>query len=257
MAEIKTVVLVHGAFADGSSWAKVIPLLTAKGLKAVAVQNPLSSLADDVVAVKRALSQQEGPVLLAGHSWGGAVITEAGNDPQVAGLVYVAAGAPNSGESFNDWGKPYPPAPGAAEIKPYGKDGFVAFTQLGIRQDFAQDVSKEEADVLYAVQGPLAARCLDDKISTAAWRTKPSWYIVASEDRAIPPAAESDSAKRMKATTLTLASSHVAMVSQPDKVAGFILKAVTTLNAKDAGEARSRMAEPKAAMAAKDTRARE
>jgi pimeloyl-ACP methyl ester carboxylesterase len=146
--------------------------------------------------------------------------------------VYVAAGAPNSGESFNDWWKDYPPMPGLAEIKPYGKDGFVAFTPLGIRQCFAQDVPKEEAALIYAVQGPIAARCFDDKISTAAWHTKPSWYIVASEDRAIPPAVQNDSARRMKATTLTLASGHVPMVSQPDKVADFILKAVTTLNAK-------------------------
>lgn len=194
------------------------------------MQNPLSSLADDVKGVKRTLSQQEGPVLLVGHSWGGAVITETGNDPQVAGLVYVAAGAPNSGESFNDWWKGYAPMPGVAEIKPYGKDGYLAFTQLGVRQ-VAQDLPEEEADLIYAVQGPIAARCFDDKISTAAWHTKPSWYIVASEDRMIPPALESDSAKRMKATTVTLASSHVPMVSQPDKVANFILKAVTTLNA--------------------------
>jgi len=148
----------------------------------------------------------------------------------VAGLVYVAAGAPDSGESFNDWWKDYTPIPSVAEINPYGKDGYVALTQLGVRQ-FAQDLPKEEADVVYAVQGPLAARCFDDKISTAAWHTKPSWYIVASEDRAFPPAVESDSAKRMKATTLTLPSSHVPMLSQPDKVADFILKAVTTLNA--------------------------
>ena len=230
MAEIKTVVLVHGGFADGSCYAKVIPLLTAKGLKAIAVQNPLSSLADDVKAVKRTLTQQEGPVLLVGHSWGGVVITEAGNDPQVAGLVYVAAAAPNSGESFNDWLKGYTPMPGRAEIKPYGNDGYVALTQLGVRQ-LAQDLPKEESDLVYAVQGPLAARCFDDKISTAAWHTKPSWYIVASEDRAIPSAVQSDSARRMKATTLTLASGHVPMVSQPDKVADFILKAVATLNA--------------------------
>src|SRR5260370_15180631 len=230
MAEIKTVVLVHGGFADGSCYAKVIPLLTAKGLKAIAVQNPLSSLADDVKAVKRTLTQQEGPVLLAGHSWGGAVITEAGNDPQVDGLVYVAAGAPNIGESFNEWLKGYNPMPGRAEIKPYGNDGYVALTQLGVRQ-LAQDLPKEEADLVYAVQGPLAARCFDDKISTAAWHTKPSWYIVASQDCAIPPAAESDSATRIKATTLTLASSHVTMLSQPDKVADFIRKAVITLNA--------------------------
>jgi pimeloyl-ACP methyl ester carboxylesterase len=231
MAEIKTVVLVHGAFADGSSYAKVVPLLTAKDLKAIAVQNPLSSLADDAKAVKRTLSQQDGRVLLVGHSWGGAVITEAGNDPQVAGLVYIAAGAPNSAESFNDWWKDYTPMPGVAEIKPYGKDGFAALTQLGVRQDFAQDLPKDEADVVYALQGPIAARCFDDKISPAAWHTKPSWYIAASEDRMIPPAVESDSAKRMKATTLTLASSHVPMLSQPDKVADFIVKAVTTFNA--------------------------
>ena len=158
------------------------------------------------------------------------MITEAGNDPQVAALVYIAAGAPNSGESFNDWLKDYTSMPGVGEIKPYGKDGYVAFTQLGVRQ-VAQDLPKEESDLVYAVQGPLAARCFDDKISTAAWHTKPSWYIVSSEDHAIPPAVESDSARRMKATTLTLASSHVPMVSQPDKVAAFILKAVTTLNA--------------------------
>ena len=126
LAEIKAVVLVHGAFADGSSYAEVIPLLTAKGLKAIAVQNPLSSLADDVKAVKRTLSQQEGPVLLVGHSWGGAVITEADNDPRVAGLVYVAAGAPNSGESFNDWWKDYTAVPVVAEMKPYGKYGYAS-----------------------------------------------------------------------------------------------------------------------------------
>ena len=123
------------------------------------------------------------------------------------------------------------PMPGAAEIEPYGRDGYVALTQLGVGQDFTQDLPKEEADVVYAVQGPLAARCFDDKITTAAWHTKPSWYIAASEDRMIPQEVESDSAKRMKATTLTLASSHVPMVSQPDKVADFILKAVKTLNA--------------------------
>ena len=133
MAEIKTVVLVHGGFADGSCYAKVIPLLTARGLKAIAVQNPMSSLADDVRSVKRTITQQEGPVLLIGHSWGGVVITEVGNDPQVAGLVYVAAAAPDSGESFNDWAKSYAPMPGRDEIKPYGKDGYVAFTQLGVR----------------------------------------------------------------------------------------------------------------------------
>ncbi len=234
--EIKNVVLVHGAFADGSSWSKVIPLLQEKGLQVTAVQNPLTSLADDVAAVKRALDQLDGPVLLAGHSWGGAVITEAGNDAKVAGLLYVAAGAPDSGQSFNDWWKDYPPAPGAAEIKPYGKDGFVALTPLGVKQCFAQDVSADEASLIHAVQGPLAARCFDDKITVAAWRNKPSWYVVAKEDRTIPPAVESDSAKRMNATILTLSSSHVPMISQPEAVASFILEAASTLSVNGTSE---------------------
>jgi pimeloyl-ACP methyl ester carboxylesterase len=226
---VKNVVLVHGAFADGSCWAKVIPLLRAKGLNAVAVQNPLSSLADDVAAVKRVLDNQGGPVLLAGHSWGGAVITEAGNDPRVVGLVYVAAGAPDRGQSFNDWWKNYPPEAGAAEIKPYGNDGFVALTPKGIETCFVQDISSEEASLVYATQGPLAARCFDDKNHSAAWRSKPSWYIVAEQDRMIPSAVERDSAARMKADTVTLASSHVPMLSQPERVAEVIIKAAAAV----------------------------
>ncbi len=228
--EIKNVVLVHGAFADGSCWSKLIPLLKAKGLNVTATQNPLTSLADDVAAVKLLLTQQNGPVLLVGHSWGGAVITEAGNDPKVAALVYVAAGAPDSGQSFGEWWKDYEPAPGGAEIKPYG-DGFLALTPKGVKEDFAQDLPEEESSVVHAVQGPIAARCFTDQISTAAWRNKPSWYIVATNDRTIPPAVEADSAKRMNATTLTLTSSHVPMLSQPSTVADFILKSLATLSA--------------------------
>jgi len=171
--QIKTIVLVHGAFADGSCWAKVIPLLTAKGFKAVAVQNPLSTLVDDVKAAHRAIEMQDGPVLLVGHSWGGAVITEAGNHPQVAGLLYVAAAATDSGQSFNNWWKDYPPKPSAAQIRPYGKD-CAAFTQEGFCKYLAQDLSTEEADVLWAVQGPIGVVCFDNKISQAAWRNKPA-----------------------------------------------------------------------------------
>ena len=130
-----------------------------RGLKAIAVQNPLSSLADDVTAAHRVIGMQEGPVLLVGHSWGGAVITEAGNHPQVKGLVYVAAGAPDSGQSFADWWKDYKPAPGAAEIKPYG-EGYVALTSEGVRKHFVQDVPSDEADIVYATQGPLAGEVL-------------------------------------------------------------------------------------------------
>lgn len=225
---INTVVLVHGAFADGSCWAKVIPLLTARGLKAVAVQNPLSSLADDVTAAHRVIDQQDGPVLLVGHSWGGAVITEAGNHPQVKGLAYIAAGAPDSGQSFGDWWKDYKPAPGAAEIKPYG-EGYVALTLEGVRKHFVQDLPTDEADIVYATQGPLAVRCFSDKINEAAWRSKPTSYIVASNDETIPPDVERASAERMGADTLVLQSSHVPMLSQPDVVAQFIAKAAAAL----------------------------
>jgi pimeloyl-ACP methyl ester carboxylesterase len=225
---IGTVVLVHGAFADGSCWAKVIPLLTKRGLKVMAVQNPLSSLADDVIAAHRVIDVQGGPVLLVGHSWGGAVITEAGNHPQVKGLVYVAAGAPDSGQSFGDWWKPYPPAPGASEIKPYG-EGYVALTAEGVRKHFVQDIPADEADIVFATQGPLAVRCFGDKISKAAWRSKPSWYIVATQDETIPPAVERDSASRMGAKTLVLESSHVPMLSQPNAVAEFIANAAASL----------------------------
>lgn len=225
---IKTVVLVHGAFADGSCWAKVIPLLAKRGLKPVAVQNPLSSLADDVKAAHRVIGMQEGSVLLVGHSWGGAVITEAGNHPQVKGLVYIAAGAPDSGQSFAEWWKDYPPAPGAAEIKPYG-EGYVALTLDGVRKHFVQDIPSVEADIVYATQGPLAVKCFGDKVTTAAWRSKPNWYLVAEQDETIPPAVERDSAARMGAETLVLKSSHVPMLSQPEVVADFIAKAAASL----------------------------
>ncbi|MCS5732882.1 alpha/beta fold hydrolase [Herbiconiux daphne] len=225
---VEHIVLVHGAFADGSCWSKVIPLLKARGFHAIAVQNPLSSLADDVAAVHRVIEQMDGRVLLVGHSWGGAVITEAGNHSAVEGLVYVAAGAPDSGSSFNQWWADYDPAPGAAEIKPYG-EGYVALTPKGVREDFAQDLPAGETDVIYATQGPLAARCFDDTISTAAWRVKPSWYIVAEHDRTIPPAVEKDSAARMSAHTLTLESSHVPMLSHPEEVAAFISEAAAAV----------------------------
>src|SRR5258708_29286359 len=225
---IGTVVLVHGAFADGSCWAKVIPLLTKRGLKALAVQNPLSSLADDVVATHRVVNMQEGPVLMVGHSWGGAVITEAGNHPQVKGLVYVAAGAPDSGQSFDDWWKPYSPAPGASEIKLYG-EGYVALTRDGVRKHFVQDLPADEADIVFATQGPLAVKCFRDKITQAAWRSKPSWYIVAAHDQTIPPDVRPASANRIGAQTLVVASYHVPMLSQPDVVAEFIAKAAASL----------------------------
>ena len=219
---VKNVVLVHGAWADGSSWAKVIPLLEAKGLHVVAVQNPLTSLADDVAATKRIIDAQDGPVLLVGHSYGGAVITEAGNNPKVAGLVYVAAFAPDAGESALSQGKQFDATPGGGEIRPI-EDGFLVLTSKGVEEDFAPDLSPAERKLVYATQGPTAAAgALAAPVTTAAWKSKPSWFIIASNDRMIAPEQERVTARRMNAKVLTLPTSHVPMLSKPKEVADFI-----------------------------------
>jgi pimeloyl-ACP methyl ester carboxylesterase len=227
---VGSVLFVHGAFLNGSCWAKVILLLKEKGISAIALQNPLRSLADDVAVVKRALTCQKARVLLVGHSWGGAVITEAGDDPKVAGLLYVAACAPDVGESFDDWARPYPHGAVVSEIRPYGDDGYLALTEQGIRKHLAPDIGDDEADLLYSMQAPIAMRCFSDKLTKAAWKSKPTWHIVAQNDYTIPPAAERDSAIRMDATTLTLSSSSVPMLSQPEAVAGFVLEAASMLD---------------------------
>ena len=223
---IHNVVLVHGAWADGSSWSKVVPLLEKKGLHVVCVQNPLTSFADDVAATKRIIDAQDGPVLLVGHSYGGAVITEAGNDPKVVGLVYVAAFAPDKGESAGSLGKPYGATPGVTELRPLG-DGFLVLTPKGVIEDFAPDLPIAERDLLLATQTPTQGAALGTEISTAAWRTKPSWFVVASNDRMIAPEQERVTAKRMNATTLTLPTSHVPMLSQPQEVSDFIIQAAS------------------------------
>jgi pimeloyl-ACP methyl ester carboxylesterase len=223
-APIKNVILVHGAWADGSSWWKVIPELQAKGLHVVAVQLPLTSLADDVAAVKRAIALQDGPVLLVGHSYGGAVITEAGNDPKVAELLYVAAFAPGDGESVLGISKPFPVAPVGAEIRPDAA-GYLKLTPEGIAKDFAQGLSAAEAELLTATQGPTNAACFGATITTAAWKSKPSWFIVAGNDRVISPELEKAEAEKMKATAITLPSGHLAMLSHPSEVSAFIEKA--------------------------------
>jgi pimeloyl-ACP methyl ester carboxylesterase len=218
---IKNIVLVHGAWADGSSWSKLIPLLQAKGFHVVCVQNPLTSFADDVAATKRTIDAQDGPVLLVGHSYGGAVITEAGNNPKVVGLVYVAAFAPDQGESSASMGKPYGPSQGASELRPI-EDGFLVLTQKGVFEDFAPDLTNQEKAILLATQGPTQGAALGATISEAAWHSKPNWFVVASNDRMISPAQERDSAKKLNAKTLTLPTSHVPMLSRPKEVADFI-----------------------------------
>ncbi|CAA9339628.1 MAG: hypothetical protein AVDCRST_MAG56-7849 [uncultured Cytophagales bacterium] len=229
-AGVKNVVLVHGAFADGSSWAKVIPVLQAKGFRVIAVQNPLTSLADDVAAAKRAIAMMDGPVLLVGHSWGGMVITEAGNDPKVAGLLYVAALVPNDGQSVADALQGAPAAPGNAEYRTDAA-GFQTLTAKGIDQFFAQDVPAAERKVIFATQGPWAKKAVTDKVSRAAWKTKPSWNVIAGQDRMISPVVQRTQAKTTKATVLELNTSHVPMVSEPGKVAAFIIKAAGQLPA--------------------------
>jgi pimeloyl-ACP methyl ester carboxylesterase len=224
---VTNVVLVHGAWADGSSWAKVIPLLESRGLHVVAVQNPLSSLADDVAATKRAIDAQNGPVVLVGHSYGGAVITEAGTHPKVSRLVYVAAFGPDTGESVGSTAKDFSPPPVAPEVKSI-EDNFVVLTQKGIAEDFAQDLTPSEKQVLTATQTATSGSVFAAVITDAAWRHKPSWYVVAENDRMINPDYERFAAKRMAATTLALPTSHVPMLSRPKEVAAFIAEAAAS-----------------------------
>jgi pimeloyl-ACP methyl ester carboxylesterase len=224
----KTVVLVHGAFADGSSWSKVIPLLEARGLHVVAVQNPLSSLDDDVAAAERTIAQQTGTVILVGHSWGGAVITQAGTDDKVKALVYVAAFAPDAGQSVNDMIKPFPPAPWVAALQ-IDSGGFLTLPQGTVLSEFAQDLPAAEAKVVSAVQGPWAARCMDDKVSAAAWRSKPSWYVVSGQDHMIDPRFQTAMATKIKAHIVPVDASHVVMISQPAKVAAAIIEAAESV----------------------------
>lgn len=219
-----TVVLVHGAFADGSSWDKVTPSLEAKGYRVVAVYDPMSSLADDVAATKRVIEAQPGPVVLVGHSYGGAVITEAGNDAKVTALVYVAAFVPDAGESINDLGKGQPPPPWVKKLV-VDRGGFASLPADVVAADFAQDLSAADARLLAAKQGPIAARCFDDKITTAAWRTKPSWYLRATADRMIDPAAQEFMAKRAGAKLSNAKGGHVIMLSRPGDVIAAILAA--------------------------------
>lgn len=223
---IKNVVLVHGAFADGSSWSKVIPFLQAKGLKVVSVQIPLTSFEEDMAATKRAVEAQDGPVILVGHSYGGVVISEVGTDPKVAGLVYIAAFAPDSGQNIVEISKPFPVPPGMGTLAPQA-DGFVLLTDEGVKKNFAQDLTESEQELLIAVQPMTAGAIFAAKVTKAAWREKPTWYSISSNDHMIAPEHEESMAKQMNATTITLPSSHVPMLSHPKEVAALIEKATT------------------------------
>ncbi len=217
---VKNIVLVHGAFADGSGWRGVYDELTRRGYRVSIVQNPLTSLADDVAATRRVLARQEGPSILVGHSYGGTVITEAGSGADVAGLVYVAALAPDTGESTGDQFAEIP-APSGFVIEPQ-KDGFGFVNGPKFKSGFAADVSDADAAFMRDSQVPINMAAFGDKVSKAAWRAKPSWFVVATQDGAIEPALLRKTAKRIGATTREVEGSHVVFMSKPKAVADVI-----------------------------------
>ncbi len=219
----RNVVLVHGAWADGSSWEKVIPILQAAGLRVTSVQNPLTSLADSDAAARRALALQDGPTVLAGHSWSGTVVSDVGMDPKVTALVYVAARAPDAGEDFVALSGRFPTMPVRAGVAAH--DGFTRLTEDAFMNYFANGLPREQAEVLYAVQEPTAVALFGQRTTTAAWRTKPTFYAVSKNDMTISPDLERFLAKRMKATTIEVEAGHLSLISQPEEIADLILKA--------------------------------
>jgi pimeloyl-ACP methyl ester carboxylesterase len=217
------VVLVHGLFADGSCWSEVIARLQPKGLNVTSVQNPLTTLPEAVEAARRVLAVQQGPTVLVGHSFSGMIVTEAGIDPKVSALVYVAARAPDAGEDYTALASKYPTPPASAGIVWNGDWG--QLSEEAFLHDFAADLPADKARVLYAVQEPFKKTLLAGKTVHAAWRTKPSWYAVSTEDRTINPDLERFMAKRMGAKTIEVKASHLSLISQPDTIANLILEA--------------------------------
>ena len=217
------VVLVHGAYADGSCWSDVIGRLQRVGLKATAVQNPLTSLADDVAATRRILALQDGPTVLVGHSWAGTVISEAGVDPQVSALVYVAARAPDAGEDYTALAAQFPTPPASAGLVTSG--GFAQLSEDAFLRDFAGDIEPAKARILYAVQGRISDTLFSGKTTQAAWRSKPSWYAISTEDRTISPELQRFIAERMKAKTIEVKASHLSLISHPHEITNLIVNA--------------------------------
>jgi pimeloyl-ACP methyl ester carboxylesterase len=228
--EAKTVVLVHGGFVDGSGWEGVYGILRKDGFNVAIVQNPTISLADDVATTKRIIAAQNGPVILVGHSYGGAVITEAGNDPKVAGLVYITAFAPDKGESVSSLIKNPPPGAPVPPILP-PQDGYLFLDKSKFAASFAADVEAEKAAFMADSQVPWGVEALSGTISEPAWRTKPSWYLIATDDKMIPPPAQRFMSERAGSTVVEAAGSHAIYVSQPDSVAAIIEKAAGAVKA--------------------------
>ena len=219
----RNVVLVHGLFADGSCWSEVIARLQAAGLHATAVQNPLTTLPEAVASARRVLARQDGPTVLVGHSFAGMIVTEAGVEPNVSALVYVAARAPDAGEDYAALAKTFPTPPATAGIVFDGDEGYLG--EAAFLRDFAGDLPEARARVLYAVQQPFQKALLTGKTTHASWRDKPSFYAVSTEDRTINPDLERFMAKRMGAKTIEVKASHLSLISQPDDIANLILEA--------------------------------
>ena len=220
-----SIVLVHGAWADGSSWDKVVPLLEAKGYDVVAVHLPLTTTAEDIAATQRAIQQQPGDVVLVGHSYGGFVITAAGNDPKVKALVYVDAFALDDGETINGLLKNKTPA--WAKTLQIDSGGFAWMPAATVASDFAQDLPAAQQRLIAVKQGPLSMKVFDDPMRGAAWKTKRSWYVQGNDDRIIPPAAQAQMARRAKAKITEVDASHVSMLSKPRAVAEVIIEAAS------------------------------
>lgn len=219
----RNVVLVHGLFADGSSWSEVISRLQAAGLNVISVQNPLTTLPEAVASATRVLDRQDGPTVLAGHSFSGMIVTEAGVHPNVSAVVYVAARAPDADEDYSELAKRFPAPPASAGIVFDGDEG--RLTEAAFLRDFAADLPESKARVLYAVQQPFHKSLLVGKTTQAAWRTRPSFYAVSTDDRTINPDLQRFMAKRMGAKTVEVKASHVSLISQPDVIAALILEA--------------------------------
>jgi len=223
-----SIVLVHGGFVDGSGWEDAYRILKKDGYRVSIVQNPTTTLADDVAATKRVIAEQQGPVILVGHSYGGVVITEAGNDPGVAGLVYIAAFAPDRGESVAALIKDAPPGAPVPPILP-PQEGFLALDKLKFAASFAADVAPEKAEFMANSQVPWGVDALNGAVTEPAWASKPSWYLVATDDRMIPPAAQRAMSKRAGSSVVEVKGSHAVYVSQPEAVAELIRKAAKSL----------------------------
>jgi pimeloyl-ACP methyl ester carboxylesterase len=219
----RNVVLVHGLFADGSSWSEVIARLQVAGLNTTAVQNPLTTLPEAVASAERVLARQDGPTVLVGHSFSGMIVTEAGMHPNVSAVVYVAARAPDAGEDYAALAKTFPTPPASAGIVFDGDEG--RLSEEAFLRDFAGDLPETKAKVLYAVQEPFHKALLTGKTTRAAWRSKPSFYAVSTEDRTINPDLERFMAKRMGAKTIEVKASHLSLISQPDEITRLILEA--------------------------------